>query len=108
MVKNSFIIDDYRESRNVLTNVFECHDCKVFEACNCKENIESYRRITDIKKEFPETKISAISGIGKGGVDFLRAAGYLGAFLNKDISEELEEEIQKCKNMVSNFKGDTY
>lgn len=99
MAKSILIIDDDSDFRNSLKHVFDCHDYKVYEACNGKEGVEAYRRITsdivltdiympekdgletilEIKKEFPEAKIIAMSGINGGNLDFFQVAGYLGA-----------------------------
>jgi YesN/AraC family two-component response regulator len=99
LAKSILIIDDDRDFRTALRQVFECHEYKVNEACNGKDGIESYRRIAtdivitdiympekdgletilDLKKEFPEVKIIAMSGIDKGGVDFFQVARHLGA-----------------------------
>ena len=99
MGKSILIIDDDRDFRTALKLVFECHDYRTHEACNGKEGIESYRRtptdivltdiympgkdgletIRELKKEFPETKIIAMSGGNKGNGDFIQVARHLGA-----------------------------
>ncbi|MGD0283679.1 MAG: response regulator [Dissulfurispiraceae bacterium] len=136
MEKSILIIDDDSDVRNTLKHVLECHDYKVYEASNGKEGIESYRRINtdivltdifmpeqdgleairEIKREFPEAKIIAMSGIDKGKWDFLKIAGYLGAtdcirkpFAPEDIIRMVEsalegkagEEITKIVSRVS-------
>lgn len=93
------IIDDDSDFRKSLREVFESHDFKVYEASNGRKGLESYRRIntdvvlTDIympemdgletilkvKKEFPEAKIIAMSGIDEVNADFFQVARYLGA-----------------------------
>ena len=97
--KSVLIIDDEISSRNVLKEIFEYMNYEVYTACNGKEGIESYRRITtdivitdiympekdglqtirEIKKEFPEAKIIAMSGITQGNMDFFQVARYFGA-----------------------------
>ena len=100
MGKSILIIDDDRSSRNTLKEIFEYLNYKVYSACNGKEGVESYRRMTTdivitdiympvkdgleticaIKKEFPEAKIIAMSDIDyKGNTDFFQVARYLGA-----------------------------
>ncbi|MGD0283335.1 MAG: response regulator [Dissulfurispiraceae bacterium] len=99
MGKSILIIDDDRDFRNSLKHVLECNDYKVYEAGNGKEGIESYRRIntdlviTDIympekdgletikelRKEFPEARIIAISGGYKDSGNFLHIARTFGA-----------------------------
>ena len=93
------IIDDDNDFRKSLRHVFECEDYRVYEARNGKEGMETYRLINtdiiitdifmpdkdgleiiqEIKKEFPEALIIAMSGFGKGGEDYLKIARYLGA-----------------------------
>jgi DNA-binding NarL/FixJ family response regulator len=49
LAKSILIIDDDRNFRNALEHVFECREYNAYEACNGKEGIEFYRRIsTDI------------------------------------------------------------
>ena len=99
MEKSILIIDDDRSSRNALKETFEYLNFKVYSACNGKEGVESYRRITadivltniympvkdgleticSIKKDFPEAKIIAMSDINKGNGDLFQVARYLGA-----------------------------
>jgi YesN/AraC family two-component response regulator len=101
LAKSILIIDDDTDYRNAIKHVFECHDYKVYEASNGKEGIESYRRIAadiiladifmpekdgletirEFKREFPEAKIIAMSGIYSKTGYFLKVAGYLGAIL---------------------------
>ena len=99
LAKSILIIDDDVSLRSLLKDIFEYANYKVYLACNGKEGVESYRRITtdivltdmympekdgletirEIKKEFPEAKIIAMSGVYKGGDDFLHMARNFGA-----------------------------
>ena len=99
LMKSVLIIDDDASSRSTLKEIFEYLHYEIYEACNGKDGIDSYRRIpthivlTDIfmpekdgletirelKQEFPDVKIIAMSAHDRGNVDFLRIAGYLGA-----------------------------
>ena len=99
LAKSILIIDDDGSLRSLLKDVFEYANYEVYLACNGKEGVESYRRINtdilltdmympekngletirEIKKEFPEAKIIAMSGGYKGGEDFLHIARTLGA-----------------------------
>jgi len=99
LANSILIIDDEKDFRTSLRHVFECHDYKVYEACNGKEGVEVYRRITvdvvitdilmpekdgletirEIKKEFPNAKIIAMSGVVKSGLDLLSIAREFGA-----------------------------
>ncbi len=95
LAKSILIIDDDVLVRNALKEIFENLNYEVYTACNGKEGIESYRRITtdivltdifmpdkdgletirEIKKEFPEAKIIVMSGVE----DFFQVAKYFGA-----------------------------
>jgi len=97
--KSILIIDDEISSRYALKEIFEYLGYEVYVACNGREGIEYYRRITtdivltdiympdkdgletilEIKTEFPEAKIIAMSGMNGGNVDFFQVARYLGA-----------------------------
>ena len=99
MAKSILIIDDEVSLRSLLKNIFEDQNYEVYLACNGKEGVESYRRITtdivltdmympekdgmetirEIKKEFPEAKIIAMSGGYKDGEDFVHIAKTFGA-----------------------------
>jgi|SRR5208283_5603621 len=99
MAKSILIIDDEESLRSLLKDIFEYQNYEVYLACNGKEGVESYRRITtdivltdmympekdgletirEIKKEFPEAKIIAMSGGYKGGEDFFHIAKTSGA-----------------------------
>ena len=99
MAKSILIIDDDAALRNSIQEIFQYLNYKVYTASNGKEGIESYRRIAtdivitdiympekdglelirEIKKEFPEAKIIAMSGITQGDMDFFQVAKYLGA-----------------------------
>jgi len=99
LAKSILIIDDDVSLRSLLKDIFEYANYEVYLACNGKEGVESYRRITtdivltdmympekdgletirEIKKEFPQAKIIAMSGGYKGGEDLLHSARNLGA-----------------------------
>ncbi len=99
MAKSILIIDDEVSLRSLLKDIFEYVNYEVHVACNGKEGVESYRRITtdivltdifmpekdgletirEIKKDFPEAKIIAMSGGSKGGEDFFHIARTFGA-----------------------------
>jgi YesN/AraC family two-component response regulator len=99
LAKSILIIDDDSDFRSSLKHVFECHDYKVYEACNGKDGVDTFRRnpaniiitdifmpekdgfeiIEEIKNEFPEAKIIVMSGLNIGGVNFFQIARHLGA-----------------------------
>ncbi len=99
MAKSILIIDDDVSLRNILKEIFEYLNYEVYVAGNSKEGVESYRRkitnivladiympgkdgletIREIKKEFPEARIIAMSGFYQGNVDFFQLARDLGA-----------------------------
>src|SRR5271169_2139944 len=108
LTKSILIIDDDASSRSALKEIFEYLNYEVYAAANGKEGIESYRRINtdiiitdifmpvkdgletirEIKKEFPEAKIIAMSDIHRGNMDFFQLAKYLGAidYIKKPFS----------------------
>ncbi len=99
MAKSILIIDDDELLRIFLKDVFEYESYEVHLACNGKEGVETYRRIIadivltdifmpikdglqtirEIRKEFPEAKIIAMSGGQKAGEDLFRCARTFGA-----------------------------
>jgi CheY-like chemotaxis protein len=100
MKKTILVIDDDDQFRLMLRRVLEKEGYDVFEATNGKEGINAFRRlqtdlvITDIimpevegvetilnlRKEFPDVKIAAISGGGRNAPDgYLVMAKKLGA-----------------------------
>lgn len=99
MAKSILIIDDDVLLRSVLKMIFGYLNYDVYVACNGEEGIECYRRIAtdivltdinmpvkdgletirEIRNEFPEAKIIAMSGFDKADGDFLQVALYLGA-----------------------------
>jgi len=99
MTKSILIIDDNDLLRTVLVDILEGLTYQVFEACNGKEGIEFFRKnptdivitdifmpekdglevITELRRDYPQLKIIAISGLGKGSTDFLNTAKLLGA-----------------------------
>ncbi|MGD0283855.1 MAG: response regulator [Dissulfurispiraceae bacterium] len=124
MAKSILIIDDDLSLRNDLKEIFECKDYEVYTAGDGKEGIECYRRITtdivltdifmpdkdgletihEIKKEFPEAKIIAMSEIHLGNTDFLKIARYMGA---KDCIRKpfAHEDIIRLVNLTLDGNG---
>ena len=112
MQKTILVIDDDDQFRLMLRRVLEKEGYDVFEATNGKEGITAFRRlqtdvvITDIimpevegvetilnlRKEFPDVKIAAISGGGRNAPEgYLVMAKKLGAefVMEKPIDRKL-------------------
>ena len=99
MAKSILIIDDEISSRSALREIFEYLNYEVYTACNGEDGVKSYRRITtdivltdiympvkdgletirEIKKEFPEAKIIAMSDSNKYSMNFFQVAIDFGA-----------------------------
>ena len=127
LAKSILIIDDDISLRSVLKEIFEYLNYEVYVACNGKEGIESYRRITtdvvladiympgkdgletirEIKKEFPEAKIIAMSGFYQANVDFFQVARDLGAIdcIRKPFKSE---DIIRIVNLTLGGKAERH
>jgi CheY-like chemotaxis protein len=100
MMSRILVIDDDAQFRGMLCQVLGRAGYEVVEASNGKEGLDLFRAeptdlvisdilmpeqeglqtIRELRHEFPETKIIAISGGGPGGsMNFLKAARLLGA-----------------------------
>jgi len=123
------IIEDDRTIREVLRQILEHAGYEVMEASDGKEGISLYRErqadliitdiimpkkegletIVDLKADFPEVKIIAISGGGRLGPEtYLELAGGFGAnrLLNKPFGhEELLEAVQDLLGEVTPDNG---
>lgn len=108
LTKRILVIDDDAQTRSAIRHILESLNCEVYEACDGQDGIESYRSnpadivfvdifmpgenglqvIMELKKDFPEIKIVAISGVEAGYMDHLQAAKDFGAMhcLRKPLS----------------------
>ena len=116
---NILIIDDDKQFRTMLRNMIERNGYEVIEAPDGKEGIKLYRKnptdliitdlimpekegletIKEIRSEFPETKIIAMSGGGRIGPEmYLNFAKKLGAqhtFIKPIHRLELLSKVQE-------------
>lgn len=111
-MENIIVIEDDDQLRSMLRKMLERSGYDVVEACNGKEGIQFYREnpsdliITDIimpekegvetirelKRDFPDVHIIAISGGGHiGPEDYLHMAKMLGA--QRTLSKPVEREV---------------
>jgi len=116
------VIDDDDQFRLMLRRLLEKEGYDVFEACNGKEGINSFRQlqteivITDIimpevegvetilrlRKEFPNVKIAAISGGGRNAPDgYLVMAKKLGAEFVMEKPIDRVEFLSKLNELTS-------
>jgi len=117
------VIDDDDQFRSMLRQVLGREGYEVSEARNGKEGIAFYRAtptdlvisdilmpeqeglqtIRELRREFPEVKIIAVSGGGAGGaMNFLKAAKMLGAqrTLWKPFDlEDLRQAVREVLNL---------
>ena len=116
------IIDDDAQFRAMLRQMLSRAGYEVLEASNGKEGMRIYRdkpadlvitdlimpekegieTISDLRREFPDVKIVAISGGGKmGPEDYLRGAKLLGAqrILTKPV--EKEEILEAVRELIN-------
>lgn len=118
-MKRILVIDDDVQFRQMLRQMLERAGYEVLEAANGKKGIESYRSepadliITDIimpekegietilelKRDFPDVKIIAISGGGRltpaGYLDAAQALGVMQIFTKPFNNKEMLEAIEK-------------
>jgi CheY-like chemotaxis protein len=115
------IIDDEEQVRAVFKEVLERSGYEVFEAANGKEGLRLQRKqpadliitdlimpekegletIRELRLEFPEVKIIAVSGGGRiGPVQYLDVAKKLGAARTFDKPVDLEELVQAVQGIL--------
>jgi CheY-like chemotaxis protein len=115
------IIDDEEQIRAVFREMLERSGYKVFEATNGEEGLrlqrekpaaliitdlimpekEGLETIRELRQEFPEVKIIAVSGGGRiGPQGYLDAAKKLGAACTFEKPVDLEELIQAVENVL--------
>jgi CheY-like chemotaxis protein len=115
------IIDDDDQFRTMLRHLLERNGYEVTEASGGKEGIKLYREspadliitdlimpdkdgietIQELKKDFPDIKIIAISGGGRlGPQDYLNLAKMLGARLTLTKPIELPELLKAIEELL--------
>ncbi len=115
------IVDDEPQIRTMLRKLFESEGYKVTDASDGKEGIRLFREnpadliitdlimpekegietITELKKEYPDVKIIAVSGGGKGNLDgYLHLAKKLGAMQTFKKPVRNEEMLKAIKNLI--------
>jgi len=118
---NILIIDDDNQFRTMLRKMVERNGYEVIEASDGKEGIELYRKnptdliitdlimpekdgietIQELKKDFPDIKIIAISGGGRlGPQDYLHLAKMLGAQRTLTKPIELDELLKAIEELL--------
>ena len=118
---NILIIDDDNQFRTMLRKMVERNGYEVIEASDGKEGIRLYRKnptdliitdlimpekdgietIQELKKDFPDIKIIAISGGGRlGPHDYLHLAKMLGAQRTLTKPIELSELLRNIKELL--------
>ena len=118
---NILIIDDDNQFRTMLRKMVERNGYEVIEASDGKEGIELYRKnhtdliitdlimpekdgietIQELKKDFPDIKIIAISGGGRlGPQDYLHLAKMLGAQRTLTKPIELTELLKTIEELL--------
>jgi CheY-like chemotaxis protein len=118
---NILIIDDDNQFRTMLRKMIERNGYEVIEASDGKEGIKLYRKnptdliitdlimpgkdgietIQELKKDFPDIKIIAISGGGRlGPQDYLHLAKMLGAQRTLTKPIELPELLKTIKELL--------
>ncbi|RMF90686.1 MAG: response regulator [Nitrospinota bacterium] len=125
-MKRILVIDDEAPVRRMLRQTLEYAGYTVVEAEDGKEGLKQYRAepadlvITDIlmpekegletirelRREFPETKIIAISGGGRSGVlDFLNVAEKLGAHRTFHKPFSLQDLLTAIRELLETEKS---
>ena len=118
---NILIIDDDNQFRTMLRKMIERNGHEVVEASDGKEGIKRYRKnptdliitdlimpekdgietIQELKKDFPDIKIIAISGGGRlGPQDYLHIAKMLGAKRTLTKPIELPELLKAIDELL--------
>ena len=118
---NILIIDDDNQFRTMLRKMVERNGYEVIEASDGKEGIKLYRKnptdliitdlimpekdgietIQELRKDFPDVKIIAISGGGRlGPHDYLHLAKMLGAQRTLTKPIELPELLRNIKELL--------
>ena len=121
MTANILIIDDDNQFRTMLRKMIERNGYEVIEASDGKEGINLYRKnptdiiitdlimpekdgietIQELKKDFPDIKIIAISGGGRiGPQDYLHLAKMLGAKRTLTKPIELPELLKAIEELL--------
>ena len=121
MTANILIIDDDNQFRTMLRKMLERNGYEVIEASDGKEGIKLYRKnptdliitdlimpekdgietIQELKKDFSDIKIIAISGGGRlGPQDYLHLAKMLGAQRTLTKPIELPELLKTIKELL--------
>jgi len=116
------VVDDNPDCRNLLQQLLETNDFQVQTAINGVDAIDKYREnpanliiidivmpekegietIIELKKDFPEVKIIAMSGGGRiGPVDYLDAAKLLGVNCTFSKTSTPKELLEIVKELVS-------
>lgn len=117
------IIDDEDQARRMLHQVLERAGYEVVVARDGSEGLERFRAdptdliitdilmpekegletIMDLRREFPEAKIIAMSGGGRAGnLDFLEIAGVLGAQRTLHKPFKLQEMLEAVRDLLQN------
>ena len=118
---NILIIDDDNQFRTMLRKMVERNGYEVIEASDGKEGIKLYRKnptdliitdlimpdkdgietIQELRKDFPDVKIIAISGGGRlGPHDYLHLAKMLGAQRTLTKPIELDELLKAIEELL--------
>jgi len=118
---NILIIDDDNQFRTMLRKMVERNGYEVIEASDGKEGIKLYRKnptdliitdlimpekdgietIQELRKDFPDVKIIAISGGGRlGPHDYLHLAKMLGAQRTLTKPIELTELLKTIEELL--------
>jgi DNA-binding response OmpR family regulator len=122
-VARILIIDDEDQARRMLHQVLERAGYEVVEACNGSEGLRCFRAhptdliitdilmpekegletIMDLRREFPQAKIIAMSGGGRtGNLSFLEVARRLGAQRTLQKPFELQEMLAAVRELLQN------
>jgi len=120
------VIEDVEEVRDVIRRTLEAEGYEVVEASDGKEGIKLYREkqadliITDIimpdkegietikelRQDFPDMKIIAISGGGRiGPFDYLNLAKQFGASRTLAKPFELKELVKIVRELLESHEG---
>lgn len=119
---NILLIDDDYQFRTMLRKMLERNGYEVFEASDGKEGVKLYRKnptdliitdlimpekdgietIQELKKDFPDINIIAISGGGRlGPQDYLHLAKMLGAKRTLTKPIELPDLIKTIEELLA-------
>ena len=120
------VIDDEKMTREMLCHALEMQGYAVREASNGEEALrmtreapsplvitdlimpekEGLETIMELRKQYPDTKIIAISGGGAAGdMNFLEAAGKLGAQATLQKPFELSHLFSTVKSLLSDVSA---